>query len=192
MKQYLPYIIVAALTFAICFAVDSLSKRRRRGQPARRQVKPRRTTVVFGLVLSFFGLGVGLRFLGQDTLITVCSAGVLLMGVGLLYVYGATAIVYDDEGFTDKAPFRRPKRHDYGDIRGERALMTRSGVNAMLYAGQDEVHIYQSMEGVQEFLKTAYHGWLAQTGRTQDDCPPPNATYLVWFPEPEETEGDSL
>lgn len=188
MKQYLPYLIVAILTFSLCFLVDSLSKRRRRGRPAVRRVKPRKLAISFGLALTFFGLGAGLRFLGEDVLLTVCCAGVLLMGIALIAIYLSTSIVYDDEGFTDKAPFRKAKRHRYGEIRGQTSLLTRSGVNAMLLAGDDEVHIYESMDGVQEFLQAAYHGWLAQTGRTEADCPPPNPTYLVWFPEPEEQE----
>lgn len=190
MKQYIPVIVVAVVTFGICFLVDWLLKRRKKNQVPQNKVRPQRRTLVFGLVLSFLALSIGLGYMEQGALIVVGCCVIFLMGVLLLYIYGATSIVYDDEGFTDKAPFRKARRFSYGDITGEMAVMARSGVNAMLYVGKNEVHLYQSMAGVQDFLKTAYHGWLAQTGRTEDECPPPNPMYLVWFPEPDEAKQD--
>lgn len=186
MKKYIPVLVVMVLTFALCFGVDLLCKRLRRNRPPRNQVKPQRKTMAFGIGLSFLGLAIGLNFWSQSTLIAACCVVIFLMGIGLMFIYLTTSIVYDEEGFESKAPFRKTRRFRYGEIRGELALLARSGANAMLYVGEEEVQLYQSMVGVNDFLQTAYHGWLKQTGRTEEEFPPPNPMYLVWFPEPSE------
>lgn len=182
--EYIAYFTVIIVTLALCFLVDTLFKRHRKKKGNPNQVKPNKRSAAFGIILCFLALAIGFNFL--DTWYMVLGAIVVLaMGAFLLVVYGCTAIVYDEDGFTYKTPLHKAKTYCYADITGQNALLTRSGVNSMLLVGDSEIHIYESMEGVNDFLKTAYHGWLQAKGMTEAECPPPNPTYLVWFPEPE-------
>lgn len=183
--EYIAYFTVIIVTLAICFLVDTLFKRRRNRRGVPNRVKPQKRTATFGIILSFLGMAFAFR-VADGWLLLAGAIVVLAMGIFLIGVYFLTGIVYDQDGFTYKALFRKAKTYRYADITGETALLTRSGVNAMLLVGEDEVHIYQSMDGLNNFLKTAYQGWLKARGMREEDCPPPNPTYFVWFPEPPE------
>lgn len=180
--QYVAYISVMIITFSACFGVDTLLKHFQNRKPTFGKVKPQKRTAVFGIVLAFLGLAVALNFTSVSYGL-FCGVIVGAMGVFLLVVYCGTTIAYDEHGFSYHTPLHRAKSYRYGDIVGQTALMTRSGVNTMLYVGNDEIHLYQSMEGLQDFLQTAYRGWLAEKNLTEEECPPPNPTYYQWFAE---------
>jgi hypothetical protein len=185
MKKYLPYLLVAAFTFLICFLVDLIARRGRR-ETSDRRVRPQRRTLIFGVVISFLALVLGLQFLELSWLAPVAGGVCLLLGIGLILVYFGSVIVYDDRGFTCRSLWKHPKHYCYADITGERALLARSGVNAVLFLGQEQVYLYQSMQGVNEFLRTAYEGYLAAKGLSDADFPAPNPGNMIWFPEPPE------
>ena len=51
------------------------------------------------------------------------------------------------------------KEYRYADIRGQRSLMTRGGINTILFVGEDELNLYSAMQNLNPFLKTAFFRW---------------------------------
>lgn len=184
--EYIAYFTVIFVTLGCCFLVDHLLKRHKEKQGEQRRVRPAKRSVLFGIIVCFLGLVFALNFGAKSWLIFAGAIICLLMGVTLIVVYFCTGITYDEQGFTYRAPGRRAAQYRYADITGERALMTRGGVNAALMVGENEIYLYESMDGVGIFLKTAYEGWLKAKGLDSESCPPPNPACLVWFPEPPE------
>lgn len=181
--KYIAYFTVIIFTFGCCFLVDNLLKRHSAKKGRLCRVRPAKRSVLFGIIISFLALVFGLYFGDKHWLVLVGAVICLLFGIGMIAVYCFTGITYDEQGFTYRALGRKTKHFRYADITGERALLTRSGVNAVLLLGDDEVYLYESMEGVHAFLKAAYEGWLSARNLDGEAFPPPNPTYLVWFPE---------
>ncbi len=180
--KYIAYFTVIALTFGMCFLVDTLCKRLRGKRRGPNRVRPQKRTAAFGIILAFLGLSFAVGVRGH-WLVVVGSALLLLLGGMLITVYFATGLTYDQAGFTYKTPFHRAKAYRYEDITGQNTLLTRAGVQVLLRVAGDEVQLYEAMEGLNDFFSTAYEGWLKARGLTREQCPPPNPAYYVWFPE---------
>ena len=54
----------------------------------------------------------------------------------------------------------------------------------MLYVGQEEVNLYSSMNGAQNFMRAAFNGWCKSRGLEPDESLAPNPGNMIWFPEP--------
>lgn len=182
--EYVAYFTIIAVTLLLCWLVDTLCKRLRTRKDVRNRVKPQTRSAAFGVMIGFFGVVCLLNF-AKVWYVILGALLLLAMGILLIVVYARTTIFYDAEEFTYQTPFHRAKTYRYADITGQTAVLTRSGVNTMLMVGGAEIHLYESMTAVNDFLKTAYHGWLNAHGKTEEECPPVNPSYLVWFPEPE-------
>lgn len=182
--EYVAYFTIIAVTLLLCWLVDTLCKRLRARKDVRNRVKPQTRSAAFGVILCFLSIVFALNFL-KVWYAVLAAVFLLAMGILLIVVYCRTTISYDAEEFTYQTPFHRAKTYRYADITGQMAVLARSGVNTMLMVGDAEIHLYESMTNVNDFLKTAYRGWLAATGKTEEECPPVNPSYLVWFPEPE-------
>lgn len=179
-----------AAVFGLCFLVDKLVQKithAPKKAPAGSVVRPARANIIWGVLLFVAGMAAALFLQAEWGWIAV-AAGVLLvlMGGYLIIVYCGTSIYYDDEAFLYRQPGKRPVQYHFSQIRGERALLTRSGVNATLYLDGGEVNLYSSMQGTRPFLYAAYQGWCRSRNLDPDLNPPPNPDAMVWFPEPEE------
>ena len=180
------------LIFGLCFLVDKLIQRARKRRGMRTDglshVRLARRNIILGLLLSLGGLMVLLFLAPSMSWVYWPMGGIICaMGLFLLGNYIMTGIDYDDEGFSYRKPFHRPQRFTYDQIRGEVAFATRGGINATLYVGEEEVNVYSSMDGTTEFLQTAYSAWCAARNLDPEQNPPPNPSYLLWFPDPPET-----
>ena len=109
----------------------------------------------------------------------------LLLGVILLVNYCSFAVYYDDETFLYKDLRHRKKIYHYSQITGQQSLMTRSGINTMLFVGGDTVELNSGMQGVSDFLSKAFHRWCEQKG-VDPDSVENNPAMLTYFPQPEE------
>ena len=180
--QYVILFLIMAAVFGICFLVDRLCRKIFPGD-GRKAVRLPRRSVIFGILLTFFAFAVMLSF--WQELSGYLRAGcfiVLAMGLFLLAQYFAFSIRYDAEGFTFRALGKKPYTAKYADILGQKALITRSGVNSSLYLKDGEVPIFSAQVGAQEFLKTAFAAWCEAKG-IDPDTVENNPAYLVYFPE---------
>lgn len=187
MKQYIPYIVTAVLTFGVCILVDFLSRRRAKKKAAYRKVKPAKRTTFFGTILTFLGIVVLLFYTSKFGIWAIIGGSlILLLGLFMLLIYLCTGITYDESSCTCRTLGHRAKTLRYADITGQTALYTRSGVSTMLHFGKETVDVYESMAGVSDFLSTAYEGYLKAKGLTREEYPAPNPGSLLWFKEPNE------
>lgn len=91
-----------------------------------------------GVILTFAGVAVLIKNLAgtPDTLFLIGSIVAIIFGVILLCTYFSVVIYFDDEGFLYKAWGHGKKEFRYSQIRGQRSLLTRGGVNTILFVGR--------------------------------------------------------
>ena len=147
------------------------------------------------MILTFAGVAVLIKNLAgtPDTLFLIGSIVAIIFGVILLCTYFSVVIYFDDEGFLYKAWGHGKKEFRYSQIRGQRSLLTRGGVNTILFVGDEEINLYSAMQNLNPFLKTAFFRWCEEK-RIDPDSVENNPRMFTWFPDPdkEKPSGDSL
>lgn len=180
--------IFMALVFALCFLTDKLLQRlSKRADLGIGQSKVRlaRANVIFGVILAVAGVALLLFFAARlGPAFYVMAAIIILLGLYLLLNYFMTGIDYSAEGFVYRRPGQKAQAFTYDQIRGQRSFANRAGINVMLYVGQEEVNLYSSMNGAQNFMRAAFNGWCKSRGLEPDESLAPNPGNMIWFPEP--------
>lgn len=181
--QYLFLLGFAGVIFGLCFLVDRLWQKWF-PKDLRKVVRLPRKTVIFGIVLTFLGCFFLLNFFDElSAYLRMGCVLVSLMGLLLLGRYATFSIRYDEEGFLYRSFGKKPISCKYGDILGQRSVLTRAGVQTALYVPDGEVPLDSSMVGLHDFLKTAFSVWCRETG-TDPDAVENNPSYFTYFPEP--------
>ncbi len=187
--KYLLLLLLCAAVFLVCFLIDKLfslllpkSEAEKSGNAVR---LPRRNAVA-GILLIFVPLVVLLFFIpeGGDTLMSVGCAIAIVFGVILLVGYFSFAIYFDDEGFVYKDLRRKKTAYRYSQIRGQRSVLTRSGVNSILFVANDEINVYSTMQNLNAFLNKAFYKWCEAKKIDPADVEN-NPRMFTWFPDPE-------
>ena len=172
---------------AVAAAVPLRVKGETRHQHQRRLVvRPPRKSAVFGVLLLVFPLMALLFWMPEegDTLLTICCVGAMLMGAFLLVTYFSVSIYYGEDGFLYKTLRGGKKEYRYKDIRGQRSVMTRGGINTILFVGKDEINLYSAMQNLNPFLKHAFFRWCEANGIDPDSIEN-NPRMFTWFPDPD-------
>ena len=183
------YVFLAAgmgLVFLCRFAVDVLLKKLFPKDPRQehgKSVRLPRMSSIMGLGLSFLAFVAILFYWAEfSTLIRIACLLTLGVGIFLLVQFCAFAVYYDETGFVYKSLGKKAKTYTYGEIRGQKSILSRSGVVSSLYVGEDELQLTSSMQNLQEFLQYAFGRWCEETG-TDPDTVENNPQYLTYFPE---------
>ena len=186
--QYVLYLLLIAVIFGLIALGDFLLKKlfRRSTASADQVVRMPRYSFVLGILITVLGL-VAVLYIPRETerfLWFGCWI-VLVIGVYLLVNFFWTGIFYDDEGFTYRVFPRKAVRISYGQIRGQRSFVAKSGWNSNLDTEQGEVQLYAAMQGLSGFLNKAFFAWCREKGIDPDtvENDPHN---LIFFPEPQE------
>ena len=108
----------------------------------------------------------------------------MIFGVILLCTYFSFVIYYDDEGFLYKAWGHGKQEFRYSQIRGQRSLLTRGGVNTILFVGKEEINLYSAMQNLNAFLSKAFFKWCAAKGIDPDSVEK-NPRMATYFPDPD-------
>ena len=132
-------VLICAFVFLVCFLIDTLFKLifpKSKLEKSKQVVRPPRRSAVIGVILTFAGVAMLVKNLAgtPDTLFLIGSAVAVIFGVLLLCTYFSVVIYYDDEGFLYKAWGHGKKEFRYSQIKGQRSLLTRGGVNTILFA----------------------------------------------------------
>ncbi len=189
-------VAVCAFVFLVCFLIDTLLKHlfhKSKLERSKTAVRPARRSATFGVLLLFIPVVVLLFFMpeGGDTLLTIGCIAALIFGVILLVSYFSVTIYYDDEKFLYKTLRGGKKEFRYNQIRGQRSLMTRGGINTILFVGDEEINLYSSMQNLNAFLNKAFYRWCAAKGIDPDSVEN-NPRMFTWFPDPEKTPAQEL
>jgi hypothetical protein len=189
MLKYVFLAILCGLIFLVCWLIDTLVKRlapKSELEKSKQVVRLPRRSAIFGVLLLFFPLVVVLFFLQKDSslLIPIGCAVSAVFGVVLLVSYFSFAIWYDDETFLYKSFRHKKTLYHYSQIKGQRSLLTRGGVNSILFVGDDEINVYSAMDGLSAFLSKAFYKWCQQKGIDPASVEN-NPSMLTWFPDPD-------
>ena len=180
---------ICAFVFLICFLIDTLFKLifpKSRLEKSKQVVRPPRRSAVIGVILTFAGAAMLVKLLPEksDVLFLIGSIVAVIFGVILLCTYFSIAIYYDDEGFLYKAWGHGKKEFRYSQIRGQRSLLTRGGVNTILFVGKEEINLYSAMQNLNAFLSKAFFKWCAAKGIDPDSVEN-NPRMATYFPDPD-------
>ena len=190
MNKYLFVLIVCAAVFLVCFLIDTLFKLifpKSRLEKSKQVVRPPRRSAVIGVILTFAGAAMLVKLLPEksDVLFLIGSIVAVIFGVILLCTYFSIAIYYDDEGFLYKAWGHGKKEFRYSQIKGQRSLLTRGGVNTILFVGDEEINLYSAMQNLNAFLSKAFFKWCAAKG-VDPDTVENNPRMATYFPDPDD------
>ena len=182
-------VIVCAAVFLVCFAVDKLVQKlfpKTELEKGKNVVRPARKSAVFGVILTFAAVSVTVFRLTKkpDTLLLIGCAVAFLLGVVLLISYFSFVLYYDEEKFLVVSHGKK-REFRYGEIRGQRTLMTRGGYQTVLFVGETQLDLYSSMQNVNVFLGKAFFRWCEQKGIDPDSVEN-NPRMMTWFPDPDE------
>ena len=181
---------ICAFVFLICFLIDTLFKLifpKSRLEKSKQVVRPPRRSAVIGVILTFAGAAMLVKLLPEksDVLFLIGSIVAVIFGVSLLCTYFSIAIYYDDEGFLYKAWGHGKKEFRYSQIKGQRSLLTRGGVNTILFVGDEEINLYSAMQNLNAFLSKAFFKWCAAKG-IDPDTVENNPRMATYFPDPDD------
>lgn len=190
MSPYILMLIVCALVFLVCFLIDTLLKvtfPKSKLEKSKQAVRPPRRSAVIGVILAFLGLAVVVRIAPKehDTLLLIGAIGAMVIGAVLLCTYFSVVIYYDDEGFLYKAWGHGKQEFRYSQIKGQRSLLTRGGVNTILFVGDAEINLYGAMQNLNAFLSKAFFKWCQVKGIDPDSVEN-NPRMATYFPDPDD------
>ena len=180
-------VAICAFVFLICFLIDTLFKLifpKSKLEKSKQAVRPPRRRAVIGVILTFAGAAMLVKLLPEktDVLFLIGSIVAIIFGVILLCTYFSVVIYYDDEGFLYKAWGHGKKEFRYSQIKGQRSLLTRGGVNTILFVGDEEINLYSAMQNLNAFLSKAFFKWCAARGIDPDSVEN-NPRMATYFPD---------
>ena len=189
--QFTAIIIIAALIFGVCYAVDKAFARLFRSKAQHRSGKAVRASKrygIFGVVLTVLGIMAICIGVTDGPVLIWGGAFVLLMGICLAVYYLSFGIFYDGESILVSGFGKKDTVYYYKDIVGQKLYLIQGGsivVELHMHNGS-AVSVNTSMEGVYPFLDTAFAGWCLQTGRDLQDCDFHDPSQSLWFPTVED------
>lgn len=190
--KYWFLLLLCAFVFLVCFLVDLLLKKlfpKDKLEKSKQCVRLPRREAIFGVLLVFAAVVVFVRFLPQkmDVLLLIGAVVALLLGTLLLVSYCSFAIYYDEETFLYRNFRHKKTLYHYSQIRGQRSLQTRSGINTELFVGEESLQLYSAMQGLDAFLNKAFFRWCAVKGIDPDSIKN-NPPMLTYFPDPDNVD----
>ena len=187
----IPFLILAAVVFALCFAVDKGFQKLFRGRPEHQSglaVKHNKRAALFGLVLTVLGIAGILTGVSSGWGLAILSAIVLLMGIALIVYYLSFGIYYDEQTFLVSSLGKQSTARRYEDIREQKLYVVQGGsaIVELYMADGGAVSVQTTMDGAYSFLDYAFARWCEQKGLDSDDCEFHDPSSLQWFPAVEE------
>jgi hypothetical protein len=186
----IPYLILAAAVFGLCFILDKGFARLFRGKQQHKSglaVKPGKRTAVLGLFLMLLGVAGVLGGISSGTAMLVMSLVMLLLGGGLVVYYLSFGIYYDEETFLVSSFGRQDRVYRYEQIREQQRFVVQGGsVIVELHMENGScVTVQTTMDGAYPFLDYAFARWCARKGMDPEACEFHDPAQHRWFPEAE-------
>lgn len=180
-------IIIAAVTFGVCFLVDKgFTKlfRNREQHKSGLAVKLNKRYATIGLILAFLGIAAVFTGLKEGKALLIGGIAVGLMGIGLIVYYLSFGVYYDDEGFILSSFGKKSTAYSFRDIKEQR-LYTVTGGSSIIELHLTDgraLSLHSTMEGTYPFLDHAFYAWCRQTGRNPEECDFHDPSKSCWFP----------
>ena len=190
--QYLIVLLIAALTFGVCYLFDKGFEKLFRNQAQHHSglsVRLHKRYAAFGAILIALGAAAILAGLSGNWLLALGGVVVALMGAALVVYYATFGIFYDEDSFILTTFGKKSDTYRYCDILGQRLYAIQGGsmvVELHMKNGR-AVSLQSSMQGTLPFLDHAFHAWCRQTLRDPNTCAFHDPASNQWFPTVEET-----
>ena len=184
--DFIPMLIVAALTFGICFLLDKGFQKTFRSKTQHASglsVRLNKRYATFGIILAFLGVCAIFAGLGGTLILLIGGPIVLLMGIGLIVYYMTFGVFYDSEGFVLTTFGKRSTTYRYNQITGQ--LLYNASGNVLIELHMKDgrsVNLQSTMTGAYTFLDCAFENWCRQTGRKAEECDFHDPDNSLWFP----------
>lgn len=184
--EYLIIVLVAAIIFGICFALDKCYTKIFRGTQQHKSglsVRFNKHYASIGLILAV--LGVMALFAGSsEGVLLYIGGGILIVtGICLVVYYMTFGVFYDEDCFVLTTFGKKSKTYSFGDIKAQQLYNSYGNVVIELYLSDGRtVQLQSKMGGVYPFLDKAFEGWLRQNGIQIEDCAFYAPENSCWFP----------
>ena len=184
-------ILVAALTFGVCFLFDKGYTAAFRNKIQHRTglaVRLSKRYAAFGLILAILGTVSVFTGLREGKVLLFGGIVVLLIGLGLIVYYLTFGVFYDDDTFLVTTFGKKTISYSFRDIQGQQLYIIQGGnvLVELYFSDGNSVGIQSVMEGAYPLLDHAFAAWCRQTGRNPADCPFHDPANHLWFPKVEE------
>lgn len=185
------WLALAAAVFGICYTVDKAFTKKFRSKAQHMSglaVRANKKYGLFGVILVVIGIAAMISGLGKDKILLWGGCSVLLMGICLAVHYLSFGIFYDGESFLVSSFGKKSVSYLFQEIKAQKLYVITGGsiVVELLMNDGSSVSLQSSMDGIYQFLDTAFAGWCMQTGHQPQECNFYDPSKSWWFPHEEE------
>ena len=180
-------VIVAALTFGLCFLFDKGYTKLFRSKQQHKsglQVRVSKRYASIGLILCILGLLAILTGIGGESVLLIGGFIVLCIGCCLVGHYLSFGIFYDADTFIVTAFGKKNPVYRFRDIRHQKLYLIQGGsiVVELHMADGSAVSVHTAMEGAYPFLDHAFAAWCCQKQLDPESCSFHDPRNHLWFP----------
>ena len=186
--DYVIILLVAAVTFGLCFLVDKGVAKLQQKQVQRHSGKAVRLSKKYGSIgLILVVLGIAAMLYGGTWLIYAAAVLVMLVGAGLAIAYLTHGIYYDADGFLVTSFGKKDVVYSYSAIRGQQLYNSYGQILIELEMDDGSVVQLQSgMTGRYDFMDFAFARWCESKGLSPENCSFHDPANSCWFPTAQE------
>lgn len=184
-------VIVAALTFGLCFLFDKGYTKLFRSKAQHRsglQVRPSKRYGSFGLILCVLGIVAVFTGFSAGNVLLIGGCIVIVIGCVLVGYYASYGIYYDDDSFILSSFGKGSRTYRFADIRSQKLYLIQGGSIVVELHMEDgsAVSVQTSMEGAYAFLDHAFFRWCFQKSLNPKTCTFHDPSNSLWFPSEED------
>ena len=183
-------LVVAALVFGVCFAIDKGFTRLFRSQAQHRSglaVRLNKKYGAFGLILFVLGVATFFSGIGKGWLLMAAGGLIVAVGIGLVVYYMTFGVFYDETGFVLTTFGKRSTLYRYRDIKSQQLYNSYGNILIELHMTDGRsVQLQAGMTGVYPFLDKAFAAWCTQKGIDPESCSFHDPQNSCWFPNMED------
>lgn len=189
MNSLIVFLVIAAITGAICFSIDRIFSAIFRSKPQHKSglsVRVNKRYAGFGIALT--AIGIASIMAGTDGSGVLLYGGifVFILGIGMILFYSSFGIFYDEKSFIITTFGKSSEPYSFGKISTQQLYITSSHVIIELRLSDGRsVSLQSSMDGIYHFMDTAFAGWCKEKGLYVEDCTFYDPSNHCWFPTEE-------
>lgn len=188
--EFIPVLVVVALTLGICFLADKVFVKLFRNRAQHRSgmsVKASKRYATIGLVIGALGVVALVAAYKQGVLILISGIVMLLLGICFITYYLCFGIYYNEESFIYSSFGRKSRTYMFKDIVSQQVYASGASIIIELHLSDGcSIQLQSSMNGVVRFMNKAFDGWLSQNNLALDDCSFHDPEKNAWFPNAQE------
>lgn len=191
--EYIGVLVVAALVFGVCFAIDKGFTKLFRSQAQHRSgtaVRLNKKYGAFGLILAVLGIAAIISGISQSIVLLVGGVIVVAMGAALVVYYMTFGIYYDGDSFLYTTFGKKSRAYHYSQIRSQQLYVVQGGniIVELHMTDGSAVQVQLALQGAEDFLNTAFLGWVRQKNiDIRENCDFHDPENSCWFPAEEES-----